>query len=350
MPHSSGGGSHGGGSHGGSHGGSRSSGPRISRSHFHGSRRYVYYNRNNEPRYFYADNKFKPGFHPMRLLIGIIYLPFLFAAFTMIKNALPIVPKKYDHTIIIRDEADVIDNEDALYSELERFMKKTGVTPSVVTVHNESWYAYDSLLDYSYARYLQEFNDEMHWLIVYSEPIDPNPDFNDWYWEGMQGDDTDPVLKERYTERFADRFYSMLNSGAGVGDALSYSFSDVTDSFSKKPDMNELFMPLFMLGFIMLHAFFMLGIPELKYRNAVLAPEGGTDGGSYTGSYSGQQYTPNSYDRYTPQSSMNDLFSPRNSNVTEYVSKTVVCPYCGMTYASKYKRCPGCNAANDNNV
>ena len=347
MPHSSGGGSHGGGSHGGSHGSHGSSGPRISRTHFHGSRRYVYYNRNNEPKYFYADDKFKPGFHPLRLLVGIFYLPFLIVIFFMFKEALPIVPKNYDHTIIIKDEADVIDNEDALYSELERFMKKTGVTPSVVTVHNESWDTSFSLEEYAYSRYLQEFDDEMHWLIVYSEPIDPNPDFNDWYWEGMQGDDTDPVLKEKYTSMFNERFHNMLWSGDKVDESLKTSFGYVTDHFSKKPDMSELFSPLFMLGFVLFHAFFMLGIPNLKYRNAVLAPEEGTAGNS---AVDAGTYQPRSYDSYTPQSGMNDLYSSQKNNITGYVSKTVVCPYCGITYASKYKRCPGCNAANDNNV
>ena len=76
MPHSSGGGSHGGGSHGG-HGGSHcgssgSSGTRISRTHFAGSRRYVTYH-NGEPRYFYASRNYNPKYDPKRLLIGIFY-------------------------------------------------------------------------------------------------------------------------------------------------------------------------------------------------------------------------------------------------------------------------------------
>ena len=96
----------------------------------------------------------------------------------MLKPALKVLPKNYDHTIIIKDEANVINDEAALKKELERFRDKTGVTPSVVTVHNETWANYGRLEEYAYDRYLREFDDEMHWLIVYSEPIDPDPKFN----------------------------------------------------------------------------------------------------------------------------------------------------------------------------
>lgn len=364
MPHSSGGGSHGGGSHGGSHGGSShggSRGPRISRTSFSGARRYSYY-RHGQQRYFYADKNFKPGFHPSRLLIGLLYLPFVFGGITEIKSALPIVPKNYDHNIVLNDEADVIDNEDALYVELERFMEKTGVTPSVVTVHNEAWENFDSLEDYAYNRYLQEFDDEMHWLIVYSEPIDPDPSFNDWYWEGMQGDDTDPVITVEKANEFNSSLYGALFDGTDFATAVKTSFSEFTDNYSRSFNFGNMFPGLFILGFVSFHAYFMLGLNELKYRNAVLDDD---DDVTYpivrtfndptvqvqsyqdyksSKAYNSHQQTPiHDYDSYTPKSNMDDLYGLGNSGAG---SKNIVCQYCGSTFAAKYRRCPQCNAEN----
>ena len=37
---------------------------------------------------------------------------------------------------------------------------------------------------YAYDEYLDLFDDEMHWLIVFS--TDGDEEWEDWYWEGMQ--------------------------------------------------------------------------------------------------------------------------------------------------------------------
>lgn len=365
MPHSSGGGSHGGGSHGGSHGSHGShggrSGPRISRTHFAGARRYSYY-RHGQQRYFYADKNFKPGFSWGRLLLIFFYLPFYFLGFSMLKPALKILPKNYDHTIIIKDEANVINDEAALKKELERFRDKTGVTPSVVTVHNETWANYGRLEEYAYDRYLREFDDEMHWLIVYSEPIDPDPKFNNWFWEGMQGNDTDPVITEERADKLTARLHGAIVKGDDVETALKTSFSQFTDNYSRSFNFGELIPALFVLGFVSFHAYFMLGLNELKYRKAV--PADGSDIGgrsvydptaqfqSYkeykqSAAYNGAQTQPVTQisPQYTPQSGMDDLFGSGGSSTAEN-SRNTVCQYCGTTFAAKYKRCPSCNAEN----
>ena len=362
MPHSSGGGSHGGGSHGGSHSsgshGGRS-GPRISKSSFPGGRRYSYY-RHGKQRYFYADKNFKPGFKPLRLLIGIVYVPFLFMIFTQIKPALKIVPKNYNHNIVIKDEADVLDDEDDLYRELERFMDKTGVTPSVITVNNEKWDNYNSLEQYAYDRYLQEFDDEMHWLIVYSQPIEPDSEFNDWYFEGMQGDNTDPIVTEEMANNFNNMLFNELYSETDVATAIKTSFSHCTDEYSDSINFDEMLPVLFPLCFILFHAYFMLGLNELKYRKAVLADE--TDMGGERAIYDPTEKFKNSYQEYknslgnsgdrksgahVPLSDathfgVDNRYDARNTET----GKSTVCQYCGNTFASKYKRCPNCNAEN----
>ena len=328
MPHSSGGGSHGGGSHGGghggSHGGSGSSGPRISRSRFSGSRRYVTYH-NGEPRYFYASKNFNPKFDPKRLLIGIFYIPFLIFIFLSFKSIIPIVPKNYNHNIVITDDADVIADEWELRESLDRFMEKTGVTPSVVTVYDDMW-AGKTLEEYAYDRYLSEFNDEMHWLIVYSKPkIYTSTGYVDWKWEGMQGDDTDPVLKERETQKFNSYLQRLLEDDTkNVGTSIAESFDYITNSFSRFPNLSALVMPLFMLGFILFHAYFMLGLNELKYRKAVPAPEEGID-----------DPIDEAYGGYEIKDKIADIASSKSEKM---------CPYCGGYFSSNLTRCPHCNA------
>lgn len=331
MPHSSGGGSHGGGSHGGGHGGSHggssgSSGTRISRTHFAGSRRYVTYH-NGEPRYFYASRNYNPKYDPKRLLIGIFYIPFLIFIFLSFKSIIPIVPKNYNHNIVIADDADVIADEWELRESLDRFVEKTGVTPSVVTVYDDMWMnGSNTLEDYAYNRYLQEFGDEMHWLIVYSRPKVYSSDVAaDWKWEGMQGDDTDPILTDNITQKFNNYLYARLeDESKNVGTSIAESFDYITGKISRFPKLSALFMPLFMLGFILFHAYFMLGFNELKYRKAVPAPEEGADDVSDV--------------------SYGDYSSNKKVSYNDPAQGEKMCPYCGGYFSSKLPKCPHCDA------
>ena len=423
MPHSSGGGSHGGGSHGG-HGGSHSSSSRTRTSSrpFHNSRRYVYYHR-NQPRYFYAGSDFKPGFSFATVFAILIYLPFLWVSISGIIKAVPHIPKYSDHTIIIKDEADVIDDESGVMKELKAFQKKTDITPAVITIYNDDWKnTFSSLEDYAYNRYLSEFNDEMHWLLIYSQPQDKANHSSDWYWEGMQGDNTDSVLRENEAERFNSAFHSYLYDKNDLDESLIRSFSYLTDTISMKPDMHQLGPMLFMLGFVLLHAFLMF-YPSFKYRKAQPAPldtdsntYGGSDSygsrNSYGNSYnstpyssnnsnininnnvsrnnnpnpldpqtirrqrineSGKNYTYSDYkaDKKERDAEFNSFIDqykqmmPENSkdesdmmpsldsfpatsatydNATDNSGSTVTCQYCGNIFASKYNKCPFCNA------
>lgn len=374
MPHSSGGGSHGGGSHGGSHGGGsrggRSVGPTISRGYFKGSTRYVYY-RKGEPRYFYADKSFKPGIQWSRLLILFFYLPFLFVMVPAVIKEIPIAKKNYNHNIVISDEADVISDEQALYDSLERFMKKTGVTPSVVTIYNDDWAGSGSLENYAYSRYLREFDDEMHWLIVYAEEKYPSGSYKDWYWEGMQGDDTDNIINSAVAARFNSDLHSRLESDdRNVGAQLIASFDNITASYRKSINWGELGSLMCFLGFILLHMFFMVFWGIFKYRNAEPAPEEtdtfgvpASGNGSYTGTktgYSGTSpysqtstkpdLTGNSYG--SSQYEMPDLISGTGNSSSYGGSQAgeIMCEFCGNRFSSRLKYCPHCNARNPDNL
>ena len=207
MPHSSGGGSHSGGSHSssGSHSSHSSSGGgssggyhsnrRTSDKPFPGSKMYLYY-QDRKPRFIYSNYD--------------------------LKN------KKPD--FVIEDNLDIFENEKNLKRSMKAFYEETGIVPAVITVKNEDWNKeYSSLEKYAYDEYVARFPDEAHWLIVYSEEIKDNG-FNDWYWEGMQGDRTDPVLTASRANKFTESLHKRLlqREKYSVDEAIAATFDEYT--------------------------------------------------------------------------------------------------------------------------
>ena len=228
MPHSSGGGSHSGGSHssgghshsshssGGGSSGSSSS-RRSSNQPFPGAKRYLYY-RNNTPYFIYANYDVrKPDPMPRVsafIVFFMILLPIMIGcAIVMIRSVN--VPKKLTHSdkpkYVIEDNIGVLEDTKQLKSAMKDFYDTTGIIPAVITVRNEDWNEdYTSLENYAYDLYINRFHkDETHWLIVYSESIKDNG-FNDWYWEGMQGDDTDNILTGKRADAFTESLQKRL--------------------------------------------------------------------------------------------------------------------------------------------
>lgn len=257
MPHSSGGGSHGGGSHGGgSHGGSGRSSRRS--TYFPGAHKYVYY-KDNRPVYYYRADTIKTPEQRKKTNLAIgLFLAFFYVL--MIVSCLVGSfhhPKKldmnYDTEILIYDDIDVMTakDEEQLREILEDFQNLTGITPAVITVPQSVWLGrYTTMENYAYDLYVNTFSDEKHWLIVYSEP-EVKDGFNDWHWEGMQGDDTDPVLTQKWADTFTDHAHKyLLDQKIGVAEAFARAFSDLM------PDiMKTSFQPvvLFAVFFILFH-------------------------------------------------------------------------------------------------
>ena len=220
MPHSSGGGSHSGGSH-SSHssssshsshsGGGGGSSRRSSSTPFPGSRRFLYYN-DNKPYFIYTNYDIrKPDPWPRVsaiIVFCVAFLPFLILSFFLMIRGINI-PHKLENSVknpkfIVEDNIGVIEDKKALKQYMREFYDTTGITPAVITVRNEDWNEdYTSLENYAYDVYLDRFDDETHWLFIYSESIKDNG-FNDWYWEGMQGDDTDNILTSKRANEFTE--------------------------------------------------------------------------------------------------------------------------------------------------
>ena len=309
MPHSSGGGSHGGGSHrsSSSHRSShRSSGSgpsrRIRTGYFPGATRYRYYHR-HKPRYVYANYDIRKGRSPLRLLMLLFYIPFFIAIVGMASETFR-VPQRlstdYDTSLVISDYINVLGDTKALENSMMAFYDETGITPAVFTVYNEDWQDnYSSLENYSYDLYVNAFDDEKHWLIVYSQPQEPDSSFNDWYWEGMQGDDTSDILTSAKADGFnSDLQRYLTDKSISVADAISRAY------------------------FMVFHD------PSRKYRNAEVCPENAP-----VGAQSRSVQTEQTVQAVQPPAP---------------AAHEESCPYCGGSYVpGRDKRCPYCQSLLD---
>lgn len=288
MPHSSGGGSHSGGSHsGGSHsshsshhsgGGSSgsSSSRRSSAQPFRGSRRYLYYS-NKRPCFVYANyDVHKPDMSPLvsgLIIFFMILLPCAIGGLMLVAASVTYpkrLEKSKDRTpdIVIEDNIGVFEDKKKLKESLKDFYAETGIIPAVITVSNEEWKTeYSSLERYAYAQYVSRFKDEYHWLIVYSETINDDG-FNDWYWEGMQGDDTDIILTEKRADEFTQSLQKrlLLREKYSVDDAIAVTFDEY------RPKMMKPYMDGLEFGFGMF--LFLLFSGVSVYNFAVLSKPG----------------------------------------------------------------------------
>ena len=216
MPHSSGGGHCGGGCHSGGYGGG-SSRP---------MHRYFYHTPNGikslmaveEP----SENELRRYKTDLTILIttlsviaAILLLVICFMARPKTKLPLP----NNSESVVI-DNLDLLsDNEMAdLLKSCDNFRDKTGIPVEIyidkqgVISDNER---YLTLQNFAYNEYVKSFKDERHWLIAYA--VTNGARFSpDWQFEGMQGNDTDPILTESLADKFNKELYANLKNGLSV--------------------------------------------------------------------------------------------------------------------------------------
>ena len=268
MPHSSGGGSHGGGTHGGSHGGS--SGNHISHHYFPGSRRYRRHRPGYPDEYIYASAKPQKTSPLILVILALVGGFITYGTFTAAKDEVPLKLKPVYDTpdTHIEDSIGVIDNEDDLEDALADFEDVTGICPVVYTVYDEDWQGeYYDLESYAFSTYVDNYDDEQHFVVVYSIPeeqLDPFiagdlvvPDFS---WEAVQGDETDPILTEGMFRHFSKVFHNSLENGVHPGSALADAFETITrnadETLGLKSPMAVISMVLKCLPLIGVIAFF----------------------------------------------------------------------------------------------
>ncbi len=337
MPHSSGGGSSGGGSHSGSSGGSSFGGssgggfyggksrpmPKNSSNYFSGSNLYVSYN-GGHPEYFYSNQEGNTR-SVLECIVRIIYysVPFLIASIFCLTDTFH-KPQKldlpYDTKIIIEDTHDFLteQEESRVRGSMVQFQQSTGITPSLqcitISDYENAPEGYYTLSNYAYAEYVKKWKDERHWLLVYAQD-DNNK--SKWYWEGMQGDDTDPILTTDWTNTFNTEVQNGLYRGS-IANAFQSGFSAINEGIMK-PWINR-----WMLG---------IGLGLLLISMCCALP-------SIIGLFAIKKYS----DAY-PVEGIKQKYQDAAETVKKNDIQEDVCEYCGGIYVhGLHLKCPHCNA------
>ena len=238
MPHSSGGGSHGGGFHGGSHGGSGRSN-HVSTHYFAGARRFRRYHRSTgQDEYVYAVSRPKKTGLFSIIVIALMGAMFLFAMGAGMRPETPKALNGCFDTPAVHDDADLFENDDRLLGTMKAYYETTGICPVIYTVYNEQWTdSYSNLESYTFSKYVDNFSDEKHFVIVYSIPgTQASPlrkgeiTVPDYSWEAVQGDDTDLLITEATFRMFGRLVQGDLEKGTdpalAFDSAFKYAVSD----------------------------------------------------------------------------------------------------------------------------
>ncbi|MDO4492407.1 MAG: zinc ribbon domain-containing protein [Clostridia bacterium] len=258
MPVSSGGGSHSGGhrsggsshstshsssrgstrstSHGYAHGGS-TSGP-ISGKPYGNARPYVFMRNGKREVFWQSGERSEPskfGVFAILMLIAAFFLPFVIVLWSFgVSVPKRIDPASYDSRIVIEDRADLIADTAPVESSFADFREKTGVTPSLVVVDEESWVGfYQDCETFAYHEYLRLFDDEKHWLIVVSYPAaDEVTGLIDWKWQGMIGEDTPETIDLEARWKFGELLQRRLLRAdpEEVGEAVAKAFDELGET------------------------------------------------------------------------------------------------------------------------
>ena len=298
MPHSSGGGSHSSGSHSSSF---HSSGSHSSRgsstiqtsyiaaaNKYPGAKRYIYFE-NNMPVFVWADYDVTKDHRSrgriVKLIVALIF--WVLSVLHSIHNPseLEWTEKELEaagsNTYLINDKADIFKDTSGLAQALEEFYQLTKIRPAIITVEEQSWINnYDSMEVFAYDMYVNIFDDEKHWLLIYSVPPLTDDNFENWKWEGMQGDYTDPILTTDETSAFNKNLHKMLldRNSYSVEEAFEQAFRDLNKTvMSIYIPLEAIISDIVTLVIILLFFFFAGGgfhpVREKIYRTATLCPE-----------------------------------------------------------------------------
>ncbi len=268
MPHSSGGGFGGGGGHSGgfhSSGGSGGShGPRFSTRPFSGARKYSYINRYGAVCVFYSVSRPTQKQKPIASIVPLIFalIIVLIVGAVVIANFIPskLSSRKCNFTgEFYADNAGIVTDVDALNESFDSFYEKTGVQPYLYTLNSSAFPSQYgdinkySLEDYAYDLYLDLFNDEGHWLIVFVK-YDSSPYYG---WIDMAGDDTDSIITSSFFNKFQQSMQTNLNAQAkssfNYEKAIIISMDNATQNalnYNVTDFIPLIFISIFMLVFV----------------------------------------------------------------------------------------------------
>ncbi|MCF0110037.1 MAG: hypothetical protein HUJ57_08275 [Erysipelotrichaceae bacterium] len=241
MARSGGGGSHSGGTHRSSSSYSRSSSssssdsydssysrePRISHSYFQGATRFAYYEPGGKVGTYYA---LTPADKPDLFTYIMVFL-FTIVAFGvgcgLVYGGINIPKKVVEEPApaIVIDGTGMFGDTTEAVVMMQDFTDHTGITAAIKAVNNEDWAEYyDSAEVYAFEQYYTTFDNEDSLLVLYSQPKQPDPAFNDWYYEIIYGDNTIKLLTDSRMDTFNTNVYqSLINNPDRPAEAIAGS-------------------------------------------------------------------------------------------------------------------------------
>ncbi len=249
MPHSSGGGHSSHGSHRSSS--SKPANVRYGNRYYRGAHRYVYY-MNGTPQYYYSDRPYTVRASKGEKIKGIFrnIISTIFGIILAVSGIFSLphkVKTDYNTDILIKDSAQVLSgNEEMEMTEVfSAFREKTGVTPAFFSITGEELRENGGNLEkYAYRLYVNTFDDEKHWLVVYCS----GDNEDDWSWEGMIGDDCESIISTDLENELTERLHKNLkNDPKMVSAAVTDAFTAIGNKTGKTILSNLPWM-LFMIG------------------------------------------------------------------------------------------------------
>lgn len=231
---------------------------------FPGARKFRYY-RDGERKYIYSNTDLTKRKDPKpRWFLIFFYIPFIFGLIQAVKDnpivldvVAPLSSNSSYSEVLIDDRQEILSENDKeqVMSVMRRFKGVTGVNIQLWTIPPMDWEHNGAFRNYVLPAYSRAFDDETGWLIAYSET---NGGVGEWYWEGVEGDDTIAVLGV-FIDQFNDSFHQGLLAdedadlpGAFV-DALELAI-DTFEHQEKKIDKQSLLWFSVTGGFLLIHA------------------------------------------------------------------------------------------------
>ena len=245
---------------------------RYGNRYYRGANRYVYY-RNGVPQYYYSERPYTVQtarrekirqifWNIISAVIGVLF------AFSGIKSFPQKVALDYDTEIIIQDTARLLSEseEEEMKNAFLSFQDKTGVTPAFYTINNKDLEKQGGdLYNYAYRLYINTFDDEKHWLVVYST----HNNKANWEWEGIIGDDCESIISADLENEFTKKLQSNLENNSGTLSAsVINAFETIGSKTGKIPFSNIIWL---VIG-ILIGAYFVYEavkkIINMKNKNA----------------------------------------------------------------------------------
>lgn len=223
----------------------------------------------------------------------------------------------------IEDTLGVLGDTSSLASSMQTFQDRTGIVPVVVTLNNESWNnRYSNLSAAAYDLYGTLFQDESHWLLVYSQPSSPDPSFNEWYWEGVAGDNTEGVLTDSKCDTFGTRLQRYLSdTSVSTGDAFARSLSAITPAAASTSSGKKSGSNVFVIAIVCTAVFVIVLVRNTRRKN---------------GEQQTAEETASAPEQEIPVSEPVQSSAGQNERA---------CAYCGCVLPEGAVKCPGCGAA-----